>query len=200
MFFPALDLVVEDDAVETLLGRLAQQLVRKGDVLLSREAEAVNDFFNLVLRSFNAFGNLHFLLAGEQGHLAHLFQVHADRIIKDVQPPLFFFRIDLGLLDVQVIHFRLVHDLDLEIAQFDENIIHFRMSRRRRQCFLDVAVGQITLLLREPDELFDFFGDFGGEMFVPINRTVGGMAVLRDWSVGWRRTILRVESFLSRSA
>ena len=61
----------------------------------------------------------------------------------------------LGLFDA--VHFGLVHNLDLQVAQLDVNLVQFlRQDGRVGQRFVDVAVGQVALLLRQPDQFLDF--------------------------------------------
>ena len=86
MLLPPLDLLVNNDPVEALLGRLGNEFFGQGDVFLAGEAEAVNDAFDLVLRLFDALGNFHLLLARQQRDLAHLLEVHPHRVVQDVQP------------------------------------------------------------------------------------------------------------------
>ena len=51
------------------------------------------------LRFFDPLGNLHFLLAGQQRHLAHLLEIHPHRVIENIELRfrLFFF-LFLGVL------------------------------------------------------------------------------------------------------
>ena len=73
---------------------------------------------DFVFGVFDALGNFDFLLAGEQRDLAHLLEIHADRVIEDIEAGLFLFFFRFGLLDA--IDFGLVDDLDLEVAEFDD--------------------------------------------------------------------------------
>ncbi len=127
-------------------------------MLLAREAEAVNDPLQLVLGGFDAFGNLDFLLAGQQGHLAHLLEVHAHRVVEDVQPALVLLFLRFGLLDA--VDLGLVDDVDLEVAQLDVNLIQFvRRNDGVGQGVVDVVVGQVALFLRQAKEFLDLFGE-----------------------------------------
>jgi hypothetical protein len=121
MVVPAVDLLVDDHPVETLLGRLGDQLLGQGDVLLAGKPEAVDDPLDLVLGVLDPLGDLHLLLARQQRHLPHLLQVHPDRIIQDVQARLLVLLLHLRLLDP--VHLRLIHDLDLQVAQLDVNLV-----------------------------------------------------------------------------
>jgi hypothetical protein len=49
------------------------------------EAHAVNDVLDPDFGILDAFGNFDFLLAGEQGDLAHLLEIHADGIVEDIE-------------------------------------------------------------------------------------------------------------------
>jgi len=58
------------------------------------------------------------------------------------------------------IHFRLVDDLNLQIAELDVDLVHFlRGHGRVSQDITDVAVGEVTLFLRLADQLLDLLGD-----------------------------------------
>jgi hypothetical protein len=109
------DLLVHDHAVEALLGRLGDQFFGQRDVLLAGEAETIDNQLDFVFGVFDAFGNLHLLLAVQERHLAHLLEVHAHRVVQNVQPHLFLVFVRVRLLDA--VHFGLVHDFDFEIAQ-----------------------------------------------------------------------------------
>src|SRR5438552_6804429 len=54
MALPALDLLVEDYAVETLFGRLGSQFFRQGNVFLAGETKAADDSPDLIVRAFDA--------------------------------------------------------------------------------------------------------------------------------------------------
>ena len=74
----------------------------------------------------DALGNLDLLFAGEQGDLPHLLEVHADRIIQDVEFAIrflvlffFFFAVLANLLDS--VDIRRINDLDLHGAELGDN-------------------------------------------------------------------------------
>ena len=157
MVVAAFNLLVQNNAVEPLLGRLGDQFLRQRDVLLAGEAEAVDDFFDLVFRVFNPLGNLDLLFARQQGHLPHLLEIHPHRIVQNVQPGFVLFLFRLRLFDA--VHLGLVHDFHLEIAELDVDFIQFlRRDHRVGQRIVDVVVRQIPLLLRQPNEFLDLFG------------------------------------------
>ena len=55
---------------------------------------------DLILRVFDfAFGDLHFLLAREQGDLAHLLEIHPHGVIQNIEARLVVFLLHFGLLD-----------------------------------------------------------------------------------------------------
>ena len=60
------------------------------------------DLLGLQLGGLDALGNLDFLLSRQQRDLAHLLEVHPDRIVQDVvlgRAGLFLFRLFLTLLE-----------------------------------------------------------------------------------------------------
>jgi hypothetical protein len=94
-----------------------------------------------------------------------LFEVHADRVIQNVQAPLVLIFIGLGLFDA--VHFRLVNDLHFQVSQFAVKVIQFvGRDHAIGQRVVDVVVGQVALLLRQPDQFLDFLGQ--------VQRRLGG--------------------------
>ena len=185
----AFDLLVEDDTVETLLGRLRNQLLGQSNVFLAGKTEAVNDPFNLVLRIFNALGDLDFLLARQQRDLPHLLEIHPDRVIEDVEPALVLLLLGLGLPDA--IDFGLINDLDFETAEFAVDFVEFVGGNERvGQGIVDVGVGQIALFLGQPHEFLDLFGDIDARLALDGSKVGGGehllpgLALTRSWSCG----------------
>ena len=158
MLLAGVDLLVENHAVEALLGRLGNQLFRQRNVLFGGETEAVDDALDLVFGRFDALGNLHLLLARQQRHLAHLLEIHADRIVQDVEPPFLVLLVRFGLFDA--VHLRLVNNLDLQIAQLDVDLVQFlRPDEGLGQRLVDIVVGQVALLLGQADQFLDLLRD-----------------------------------------
>ena len=126
-------------------------------MLLGGEAEIVDDQLDVVFGGLDALGNLDFLFAREQRHLAHLLQVHAHRVIEDVEAGIDFggllFLFGLAL---ETVHLRGVNDLDIHPAEHDEDRVEFvRGKYVLRQNVVYVAIGQVALLLGELDQLLD---------------------------------------------
>ena len=85
-------------------------------------------------------------------------QIHADGIVQDVQPHFLVVVFRLRLFDA--IHLRLVHDLDLQIAQFEVNLIQLlRPDEALGQRVVYVAVGEVALLLGQADQFLDLLRD-----------------------------------------
>ena len=68
----------------------------------------------------DALGNLHFLLARQQGHLPHLVQIHPHRVVQDVQPRGVLL-LAFGFLDV--VHLGLVNNFNFERPQLGKNFV-----------------------------------------------------------------------------
>ena len=140
MVVPPVHLFVNNNPVKPLLGRLGNDLLGQGNVLLAGETEAVNDAFDLVLRLLDPLGNFHLLLARQQGNLAHLLEVHPHRVIQDVQPRLVLVLIRFRLLDP--VHLGLINDLDLKGAELAVEIVQFIGGNNGiGQGVIDVGVG-----------------------------------------------------------
>src|SRR5262249_26283715 len=106
--FASLNFLVDDNAVETLFGWVAKQLLSQCQMLLCGESEPLNDSLHFHLSVFNSFGNLDLLFARKQRNLPHLLQIHPNRIIEDIQSTLLvlFFR------------FRLLYPIDLCLVDY----------------------------------------------------------------------------------
>ena len=123
-------------------------------MLVGDEAELVEDGLKGVLRLLDALGNLDLLLAGEQGYLPHLLEVHPYRVVQDVQP--WHLRVVLGLLALDAVHVRRIHDIDVEPAEDDQDVIQIlRIDHVLGESVADVGVSEMALLLREFDEFLD---------------------------------------------
>ena len=83
--------LVDRNPVEPLLRGIGGQLFSQGNVLLGGEAKTVKDALDLHLGRLDTLGNLDFLLTRQQRNLPHLLEVHANRVVKNVQPTLLSF-------------------------------------------------------------------------------------------------------------
>ena len=165
---PAVHFFVEHDAVEPFARRVGQQFFRQRDVFLAGKAEAVNDFADFVLGGFDALGNFHLLLARQQGHLPHLFEIHPHRVVENIQP---VGVVLVGFGGFDAIHLRLVHDFDFQCAELGKKFVQFlRRGAVFRQDIVDVVVGQMPLFPREADQFLDYAGQFRVRMI--LRRTV----------------------------
>ncbi len=161
----AFDFFVHDDAVKAFAGGIGKEFFGEGDVLLAGEAEAEKDAAGLGFAFFDAFADLDFLLAGEQGDFAHLAQIHLDGVVENIKAAgrlLFFVRgFRLGLFDAfEVGGF---DDFDFETAEFGINgVENLRGDDFVGKGVVDVVVGQVTLILGETEQFLDFGGDDRG--------------------------------------
>ena len=124
VFLAGLDDLVDRNPVEPLLGGIGCQLFGQGNMLLGGEAQAVQDALDLKFGSLDSLGNLHLLLTGQQRHLPHLLEVHANRIVQNVQPAFFGLarRLDRLLAGCRV---QLLNNLHFKTFQLGENLIQF---------------------------------------------------------------------------
>ena len=117
-------------------------------------------------RVFDALGNFHFLFAGEQGDLAHLLEIHADRVIEDVEflvclEFLLLAAIVVAFLILESVDFRGVDDVELHVAQaLHDRLDIVRIDKVVGEDLVDVVVGQVFLFLGELDEFADLFLNF----------------------------------------
>ena len=162
----ALDFFVENYAVEAFA--LVEEFLAEIVMSAGHGAEAVKDFLNFQLGILNAFGNFHLLLAGEQGDLAHLLEIHADGVVEDVELGvgflLFFFLLFLFLLlfgfgdFFDAVDIRGLDDLDLNSAELaDDRVEMIGVADALGEVLVEIFVGQIALLFGESNEFPDFF-------------------------------------------
>ena len=116
--------ILDNDAIEPFAA--IEEALRQIEVGARDEAEGVEMFLHTQLRLLDALPDLHLLLAGEQRHPAHLFQIHPYRILAEIAlcfPRLLRF---LGILpDLAVIDVRGVDDLDLQALEPTHGRLHF---------------------------------------------------------------------------
>ncbi len=85
MAFAVRDFFVNDDTIKAFLRWLGQEFFRDGDVFLRGEPKSVDDAFHRDFGFLDLLADLDFLFAGEQGNLAHLVHVHANRVIQNFE-------------------------------------------------------------------------------------------------------------------
>ena len=111
----ALDFLVEDDPVETLAAFLS--FCASSRCARAMKPKRLMCFCTLMLGFLDPLGNLHFLLAGQQRDLAHLLEIHPDRVVQDIELGfgLFLFLLFVGvfLAVLVTIDVRGIDDVDL---------------------------------------------------------------------------------------
>jgi hypothetical protein len=146
---------------------------------------------HLDLGVLDAFGNLDFLLAGEQRDLAHLLEIHADRVVEDVEflvglEVLVVAAVVVALLVLVAVHLGGVDDVELHVAEpLHDGLDVVGIDEVVGQDLVDVVVGQVVLLLGELDQFADFFLDFRGvdaALVVSVSKT----GVASRGFAGWR--------------
>ena len=147
------------DAPLVVLELIAHRHDRAGD--RRRAGDRLDD---RELAALDALGDLDFALAGEEGHRAHLAQVHADRVVGLVERA--GRQVELELLGpfagaVEQLVFAIllfgIDDFDAGAAERAEQIVE--LVRRRDvggQQLIDLVVEQVSLFLADGDELLHF--------------------------------------------
>ena len=169
MAFAIGDFFVHDHAVKTFLGRLGQQFFGDGDVFLGGEAEAVNDALHLHFGLFNALANFDFLFAGEQGHLAHLVHVHADRVVQNFEAGVLVLLLLLGCSGCLVRSARSASAWSMTISTSrPRSLVSKRVqilgTEIVRQNVVDVVVGDVAVLLGQVKQGLDGLGQIHGRL------------------------------------
>ena len=160
------DFFIEDHAVETLLA--LDQFIGQIEVVEVHETELMKVLGDLNLGIFNALGNFNFLLASEQGNLAHLLEIHANGVIEDVELLFTFCVIVVNVIVItatifEAIHLGCIDDIELHRAQLlHDGLDVIRINDVVRQNLVDVIVGEIFLLFRKFDQLTDFLLNLRG--------------------------------------
>ena len=156
--------VVEDDqfANRPLAG---VQLIPELDDLLGHQRRPGDRLDHRELAALDAPRNLHFALAGEQRHRAHLAQIHAHGIVglveragREVELELFgpFGRAVDDLVVAQVFLIG-VDDFDTRAAEGVEQIVELvGRGDFRRQQLVHLVIQQVAFLLADADELSYF--------------------------------------------
>lgn len=117
---------------------------------------------------FDAFGDFDLLFAGEQGDLAHLFEVHADRVVEDIEflvgfEFLFAVAVVVAFFIFVAVDFGGVDDVELHVAEaFHDRLDVLGVDEVVGEDVVDVVKGQVFLFFGEFDEFADFLLDLGG--------------------------------------
>ena len=162
--FARFDFLVENHTVEALLALV--EFVGEVEIGFGDESEEVEVACDLDFSVLDAFGNFHFLFAGQERDLAHLLEVHTDRVVEDVEflvclQFFLFAAIVVAFLVLEAVDFRGVDDVELHVAQaLHDRLDIVRIDEIVREDFVDVVVGQVFLFLGEFDQFADFFLNF----------------------------------------
>ena len=179
-----LDFLIEDHAVETFaaFGEFACQI----EMRLRDETEAMDVRLHLLFGFLDPLGNLHFLLARQQRHRAHLLQIHPHRIVEDVELRLGFFLLFVRVLlpVLEAVDLGGLDNVDLEFAQpLQDEIELFRVGQLRRQRLVQVVESEVALFLRELDQLAG--ARLGFVCAVRLRRPVGLRRSIRVRRLRW---------------
>src|SRR5437016_2633140 len=150
-----LDLLVENDAVEPFPA--FREFLSKIEMCARSEAETVNVLLHDVFRFLNTFRDFHFLLTGQKRHLTHLFEIHPDGVVENVELRLRFFFllfIEVFFYFFMSINIGCFNDVDLHSAESRKNDVQLvRVRYSIRQGLIQIIEGEIALLLGKLDEL-----------------------------------------------
>ena len=161
----AFDFFVHDDAIEAFA--LVEEFLGQIKVGPRHEAHAVDDVLHPDFGIFNPFGNFDLLLAGQQGNLTHLLEIHADGIVEDIEPAVglfvllgFFFFLLFFARRLVGIDVALLDQFDFNLAETGDDFVDdVRIIDRGRQIFFEVVKGEVTLILAQLDQLAGFVRD-----------------------------------------
>ena len=148
----ALDLLVDDDAIKTLLA--GEELVAEFTDVSADDGGFEKGALCIELGGLNSFGNFDFLLASQQRHLAHLLEIHTDGIVEDVVlGSLGGFLLGLFHAGLVVVDLIGLQDLDLEVLQDRYDVIEFVLVLDGFwQRLVDVVPSQVTLLFGKTNQ------------------------------------------------
>ena len=102
---------------------------------------------------FDTLGDGDFFLASQQRDLAHLLEIHPNRIVEDVVLGCaHFFLFSLFLTGLEGFNFGVVEDLNFEILEDGNDVFDFvRIVDAIGQGFVDVLVSKEALLFGKSD-------------------------------------------------
>ena len=161
-----LDFLIENDAVKALLAFV--ELVSEIEIGIGHESKLMEMAGHFHFGILDAFGDFDLLFAGKQRDLAHLLEIHPDRVIKDVE---FLVGFDVLILAVAFVAFFVfvsinlgsIDDIKLHVAQaLHDGLYVIGIDKIVWENLVDVVVGKVVLFLGELDEFADFFLDFRG--------------------------------------
>ena len=127
--FTALDFLIEDHAIEPFPA--FDEFLGEIQMAAGNKAEATEMFLHHRFSLLNSLRDLDFLVPGQQRNLPHLLQIHAHRIIQNINlggRSAFFFLfllIDVFFAIPVPVNFGGLNDVDLQTAQTRENQIEF---------------------------------------------------------------------------
>ncbi len=123
----------------------------------------------------DSFGNFHFLLPSQQRNLAHLPEIHAHRVVENIELGfaflfLFFF-LRLFFPVLVAIHLRRFDNVDLHAAQSRENEIEFiSFGNSFGQRLVQIIKCEVPLFFRQLDQFTNTALDFNRRMQMgPVN-------------------------------
>ena len=125
----------------------------------------VDEALDVEFGFLDALGDFDFLLAGEERNLPHLFEIHPNRIVQNIElgVALIFFLLLFVVFFAVLVAVDLggVDDVDLHAAQTVEDRLHLvGLVDAIREGFVEVVESEVALFLGELDEFAQFFGHF----------------------------------------
>ena len=158
-------------------------------------------FCTIALGVLDALGNFDFLLAGEQRHLAHLLEVHPDRVVEDVELGVGLLLVGKFLLGaggglLVTVDLGGVDDVDLEVAQeHDDRLEFLGIVDALGNRLVEVVPGEVALVLGQLDQIAQPFLALGlagpdrldalGVLFARVGERLEGAATWVSLPVLW---------------
>ena len=139
------------------------------------KAEPIDLLLHHVFGFLDSFGDFHLLLPSQQRNLAHLLEIHAHRVVQNIELGFgflflfFFLRLFFPIL--VAIHLRGFNYVDLHAAQPRENEIEFiGVSNSFGQRLVQIVKCEVPLFLRQLDQFTNTALDFNRRMQMgPVN-------------------------------
>ena len=160
-----IDLLVENHAIEAFFPFI--QVESHFQISSGNEAELMGTALNILFGGFDTLGDFNFLLAGQQGNLPHLLEVHADGIVQNVHFgfQLFLLVLFLGIANADAIrisiYFGGINDIECHATQaFHDALVILGIDDVVGKSVIDVVESQVALLLGKFDQITDLFLNF----------------------------------------
>ncbi len=147
---------VANDPVEALFAVL--NFIDHAEIGIGGTADSVKETGRVDFRLFDSFGDFHFLFAGQEGHLPHLFEVHPNGVVEHITTSALFFALFFFHPSLEILYLVGANDLDFHTLKQCGDLFNILDDHQIfRKSLLDIVIREKSVIGGERDQLFDFF-------------------------------------------